>query len=125
MNNVKEFLSKLNEVVWTEEVRRDECIKGILRDGSNLVDVEVNIRMKINRQGVGFIKKEDRRVMPFSLTMHVKIDGSRVAFWGCEDINEQLVMTEWLLRKGSEAYSFKTTLEDKNEAKANLIFNNL
>jgi len=118
MNNVKDFLNKLNEVVWTEEVNRAHNLKGILRDGSNLVDVDVSIRIEINNMS-------GNRTMPFTLTMYVRIDGSRVAFWGCEDINEQLVMTEWLMKKGSEAHKFQMDLEDKNEAKANLIFHNL
>ena len=118
MNNVKEFLSKLNEVVWTEDVRRDECIKGILRDGSNLVDVEVSLRTKINNRG-------GERTMPFNLMMSVRIDGSRVAFWGCEDIESQLVMTEWFLKRGVEAHNFEMALEDKNEAKAKALVNSL
>lgn len=118
MNNVKEFLSKLNEVVWTEDVRRDECIKGILRDGSSLVDVEVSLRTKINNMS-------GNRAMPFNLTMYVRIDGSRVGFWGCEDTEAQLVMTEWFLKRGVEAHNFEMALEDKNEAKARAIFNSL
>ena len=118
MNNVKDFLSKLNEVVWTEDTSRDECIKGILRDGSNLVDVEVGLRTKINNMS-------GNRTRPFNLTMSVRIDGSRVASWGCEDIDEQLVMTEWFLKKGVEAHNFEMALEDKNEAKAKALFNSL
>lgn len=118
MNTVQEFLSKLDEVVWTEDTSRDECIKGILRDGSSLVDVEVSLRTKINNMS-------GNRTMPFNLTMYVRIDGSRVAFWGCEDIESQLVMTEWFLKKGSEAHKFEMALEDKNEAKAKALFNSL
>lgn len=118
MNNVKEFLSKLNEVVWTEDTSRDECIKGILRDGSSLADVEVSLRTKINNMS-------GNRTMPFNLTMYVSIDDSMVGFWGCEDIEAQLVMTEWFLKRGVEAHNFEMAQRDKNEAKAKALFNSL
>tara|TARA_R110002124_G_scaffold68653_1_gene185434 strand:+ start:4263 stop:4619 length:357 start_codon:yes stop_codon:yes gene_type:complete len=118
MNNVKEFLSKLDEVVWTEDVRTDECIKGILRDGSSLVDVEVTLRSCINNMS-------GNRTMPFNLTMYVNIDGSMVSFWGCEDIEAQLVMTEWFLKRGVEAHRFEMTLKDNSKNKAQALFNSL
>tara|TARA_R110000796_G_scaffold43603_4_gene107074 strand:- start:637 stop:993 length:357 start_codon:yes stop_codon:yes gene_type:complete len=118
MNNVTEFLSKLDEVVWTKDVSRDECIKGILRDGSSLVDVEVTLHTKINNMS-------GNRTMPFNLNMYVNIDGSRVSFWGCEDIEAQLVMTEWFLKRGVEAHRFEMTLKDNSEAKAKALFNSL
>ena len=118
MNNVTEFLSKLDEVLWTEEVKRDEVIKGILRDGSGLVDVEVSIRAKLNNIS-------GNRTMPFNLTMYVRVDGARVGFWGCEDIEAQLVMTEWFLKRGVEAHNFNMLQEDRTEAKAKALFNSL
>jgi hypothetical protein len=118
MNTVTEFLSKLDNVVWTEDTRRDECIKGILRDGSSLVDVEVSLRTKINNMS-------GNRTMPFDLTMYVRINDSMVGFWGCEDIEAQLVMTEWFLKRGVEAHNFEMTQRDKNEAKAEALFNSL
>tara|TARA_R100000278_G_scaffold62914_1_gene50883 strand:- start:2446 stop:2802 length:357 start_codon:yes stop_codon:yes gene_type:complete len=118
MNNVREFLSKLNEVVWTEDVKRDERIKGILSDGSSIVDVEVSLRTKINNRG-------GERTMPFNLTMHVSINECVVYSWGCEDIEAQLVMTEWFLKRGVEAHDFEMAQKDRNEAKANLIFHKL
>ncbi len=118
MNTVTEFLSKLDEVVWTEDTRRDECIKGILRDGSDLVDVEVSLRTKINSIG-------GERTMPLNLTMHVRVNECVVGFWGCEDIEAQLVMTEWFLKRGVEAHNFEMTQRDKDEAKAKALFNSL
>ena len=118
MNNVKEFLSKLDNVVWTEDTRRDECIKGILRDGSSLVDVEVSLRTKINNMS-------GNRTMPFNLTMYVRINDSMVGFWGCEDIEAQLVMTEWFLKRGVEAHNFEMTQRDRKEDKAEALFNSL
>ena len=121
MNNVKEFLSKLNEVVWTEGSERDDCrgiIKGILRDGSDLVDVEVSLRTKINNMS-------GDRTMPFNLTMYVKINDSMVGFWGCEDIEAQLVMTEWFLKRGVEAHNFEWRQRDRKEDKAKDLFNSL
>ena len=158
MNNVTEFLSKLDEVVWTKDVSRDECIKGILRDGSSLVDVEVTLHTKIEvvwtkdvsrdecikgilRDGIGSKSNglvdvevnirttinnlSGNRTMPFNLNMYVNIDGSRVSFWGCEDIEAQLVMTEWFLKRGVEAHRFEMTLKDNSEAKAKALFNSL
>lgn len=118
MNTVQEFLNTLNEVVWTEDTRRDECIKGILRDGSSLADVEVSLRTKINNMS-------GNRTMPFNLTMQVRINECVVGFWGCEDIEAQLVMTEWFLKRGVEAHNFEMAQRDRNEAKAKALFNSL
>ena len=44
MNNVNDFLAKLNNVVWTEDTRRDKEIRGVLLGK----EVQVTLHIKID-----------------------------------------------------------------------------
>ena len=45
MNNVNDFLAKLNNVVWTEDTRRDKEIRGVLLGK----EVQVTLHIKIEK----------------------------------------------------------------------------
>ena len=113
MNNVNDFLSKLNNVVWTEDTQRDKEIRGVLLGK----EVQVTLRIKIDSM-------KGRRE-PFSLTMHIRIDGERAGFWGCCDIEEQMIMTEWFLKRGVEASNHEYEARRKKEDEIKAFFDKL
>tara|TARA_R100000353_G_C6502300_1_gene194490 strand:- start:1300 stop:1644 length:345 start_codon:yes stop_codon:yes gene_type:complete len=109
MNNVNDFLAKLDKAVWTEDVKRDEVIRGVLMGK----DVEVSLQTKINNT-------RGNRVTPIHLVMYVRIGGVMAGHWGCMDIEEQLIMTEWFILRGVMAsdYEFDKRIKNEREAKA-------
>jgi hypothetical protein len=111
MNNVNDFLAKLENVQWTEDTRRDKEIRGVLLGK----DVRVTLDVKIDSM-------KGRRE-PFSLTMRIYIDDTLASMWGCCDLEEQMIMTEWFLKRGVEASNNEYEARQKKESEARAFFN--
>ena len=121
MNTVKDFLVKLDNVLWTGVDGKTLTGKydHIVGAGIHKIDVELYFRLKLSS-----FKVEDGH-MPIGCTIYLKMDGEQVAFWGIEN-NEQLgEFVNWYNEKSSLAYQNELKVRDLTERHAKTIYKDM
>ena len=121
MNTVKDFLVKLDNVLWTGVDGKTLTGKydHIVGAGIHKMDVELSFRLKLST-----FKVSDGH-LPIGCTVYLKMDGEQVAFWGIEN-NEQLgEFVNWYNEKSSLAYQNERKVRDLTERHAKTIYKDM
>ena len=115
MNNVNDFLAKLENVQWTSVDRKD-VIRGKDRIGQ---EVSISVGMKMNNL-IGLPNE-----ISTDMTACVKIDDVTACRWTCESYEEQEALVKWFKATSSRALATSMRLNDIESDTARMKFNAL
>ena len=115
MNNVNDFLSKLNNVVWTS-IDRNDVIIGKDKIGK---EISISVGMKMNSL-VGLPNQ-----LAIDMTACVKMEGITACRWTCETNDEQMHLVTWFKRTGARALKNEMRMDDLDRATAKMKFDKL
>ena len=115
MNNVNDFLARLDNVVWTS-IDRNDVIRGTDFKGQ---EISISVGMKMNSL-VGLPNQ-----LAIDMTACVKMDGVTACRWTCETNDEQMNLTIWFKRTGAIALKTSMRMDDLERATAKMKFDKL
>ena len=115
MNNVNDFLARLDKVVWTS-IDRNDVIRGKDRIGQ---EISISVGMKMNSL-MGLPNE-----LSTDMTACVKMEGVTACRWTCESYAEQEDLVKWFKRTGAIALKTSMRMDDLERATAKMKFDKL
>ncbi|MCP4612076.1 MAG: hypothetical protein GY845_25545 [Planctomycetes bacterium] len=115
MNNVNDFLARLDNVVWTSTDLQD-----VIR-GKDRIGQEISISVGIKMNSLIGLPTE----LATDMTACVKMEGVTACRWTCESYEEQEDLVKWFKTTSSKALATSMRMDDLEKATAKMKFDKL